>query len=146
MKRLKMLAAVFAAVLGIVGAANARIEITEWMYVGYGSEFVEFTNVGSTPIDMTGWSFDDDSRTPGSWSLSGFGIVAPGQSVLLIEGSAATFRSQWNLAASVKIVDGNTHNLGRNDEINIYDAANNLVDRLTYGDEKYSGTVRTQYK
>ena len=51
--------------------AQAQMRITEWMYNGKldGNslgEFVEFTNVGSSAIDMTGWSFDDDSRTAGT--------------------------------------------------------------------------------
>ena len=43
----------------------------------------------------------------------------------------------------VKIADGNTNNLGRADEINIYDASNALVDRLTYDDQNLGGP-RTQ--
>lgn len=114
---------------------SAAIRITEWMYQGANGEFVEFTNVGNTPVDMTGWSFDDNSRTPGSTSLSAFGIVAPGESVILTEANAATFRAAWNLCDAVKVIGNLTDNLGRNDEINLYDAGGNLVDRLTYNDE-----------
>lgn len=35
--------------------AEAQIRITEFMYAG--EEFIELTNVGSTPVDFTGWSF-----------------------------------------------------------------------------------------
>ncbi len=135
---------VLAAVLAAPAQA-AIIEITEWMYNGYGSEFIEFTNVSGAPVDLTGWSFDDNSRTPGSFSLSSIGILAPGESFLVIEGTAADFRTDWGLPAWVKIADGNTHNLGRNDEINIYDNLNQLVDRLTYNDQANQGP-RTQYK
>ena len=72
-----------ALMLCTVGVASAQMRITEWSYQGANGEFVEFTNVGATPIDMTGWSFDDDSRTPGSQSLSTFGTVNPGVSVVL---------------------------------------------------------------
>ncbi len=113
----------------------AAIRITEWMYQGANGEFVEFTNVGNAPVDMTGWSFDDNSRTPGSTSLSAFGLVAPGESVILTEANAAAFRTAWNLCDAVKVIGGLTDNLGRNDEINLYDADGNLVDRLTYNDE-----------
>lgn len=128
-------------------AAHANVQITEFEYNGNGdstgtAEFVELTNLGSTAIDFTGWSFDDGSRTPGSFSLSALGLVVAGQSVLIVEGSAADFRSAWNLASSVKVAEGNANNLGRSDEINIYDAGGVLVDRLTYGDQTYAGTVR----
>ncbi|HOQ04595.1 MAG TPA: lamin tail domain-containing protein [Anaerohalosphaeraceae bacterium] len=133
-------------VLGVLlgGAAGARMVITEWMYSGVNGEFVEFTNVGTTSVDMTGWSFDDNSRTPGSVDLSAFGLVSPGESVILTEADAAAFRTAWGLGASVKIIGNLTHNLGRNDEINLYDAGGVLIARLTYGDQDFPGTIRTQ--
>ena len=132
------------------GRAEGAIRITEWMYNGGGAgnigEFVEFTNLGPAAVDFTGWSFDDSSRAPGSQSLSAFGLVAPGESVVFTDSLAADFRTNWNLLAAVKIVGGNANNLGRSDEINVYDAANALVDRLTYGDETFPGSIRTQNK
>lgn len=123
--------------------------ITEWMYNGAGSgstgEFVEFTNVSGAAIDMTGWSFDDDSRTPGTVDLSAFGLVAPGQSVILTDETAATFTSVWALSG-VAVIGGNSANLGRNDEINLFDNTGALAARLTYGDQNYAGTPRTQLK
>lgn len=129
------------AVLGSAPATAATVAITEWMYNG--DEFIEFTNLTASPVDFTGWSYDDDSRTPGTVSLSAFGIVAPSESVILAEADAATFRTTWGLAPTVKVIGKNTVNLGRNDEINLYNAANDLVDRLTYGDQNFPGTIRT---
>lgn len=124
------------------------IRITEWMYSGGDGEFVELTNAGSAPIDMAGWSFDDSGRTPGAFDLSGFGVVMPGQSVILTEAAPKAFRAAWQLPESVVIVGelGVTvgNNLGRNDEINVFDAAGELVDRLTYGDQAIPGSIRTQ--
>lgn len=117
----------------IVSSLTAQMRITEYQYNG--SEFVELTNVGSASIDMTGWSFDDASRTAGSLSLSGFGTVQAGESVIICEATAAAFRILWNLCDNVKIVGSNSQNLGRADEINIYDNAANLIDRLTYNDQ-----------
>jgi len=127
------------------------MRITEYMYNGGGTagvgEYVEFTNVGGSTVDMTGWSFDDNSRLPGSQSLIAFGIVQPGESVILTELAAATFRTNWNLCAGVKIIGGCTNNLGREDEINLYDATNTLIDRLTYGDVTFSpGSIRATLK
>jgi hypothetical protein len=126
------------------GPANAQMRITEWAYQG--PEYVEFTNVGAVAIDMTGWSYDDDSRTPGVTSLSAFGIVQPGLSVVLAEDTEATFRGLWgpNLPASVPVIGENAANLGRNDEINLFDNLNALVDRLAYGDQTFPGTIRAQ--
>jgi predicted extracellular nuclease len=139
-----------AALVAMVHPASAAIRITEWMYNGAGAgnigEFVEFTNLGPAAVDFTGWSFDDSSRAPGSQSLSAFGLVASGESVVFTDSLAADFRTNWNLPAAVKIVGGNANNLGRSDEINLYDAANALVDRLAYGDETFTGSIRTQNK
>lgn len=134
-----------AAALALSAAsANAGLFITEWQYNG--SEYIEFTNMGSLPLNTAGWSFDDDSRTPNTVDLSPFGLVQPGESVILAEAAAAEFRLEWSLPASVKVIGGNTTNLGRDDEINLYDALNNLADRLNYGDNASDtlGSIRTQ--
>lgn len=122
---------------------NAQMRITEYMYTGEGEEFIEFTNIGNTTIDMTGWSYDDSSQTPGVFSLSGFGMVAPGESVIITEDNSADFRLDWGLDASVKVLGGYNNNLGRNDEINLFDDNDVLIDQLTYGDEDFVGTIRT---
>lgn len=137
--------------IAISVTALPDMRITEYMYNGLGAggagEFVEFTNVGSTAIDMTGWSFDDNSRVAGSQSLTNFGIVQPGESVILTESNAGTYRTNWNLCAGIKIIGNSINNLGREDEINLYDASNNLVDRITYGDQTFSpGSIRTTAK
>ncbi|MDY6949384.1 MAG: lamin tail domain-containing protein [Pseudomonadota bacterium] len=126
--------------------ASAQIYITEWMYNGNGrtGEYIEFTNLGDSAVDFTGWSFDDDSRNAGTVSLSAFGLVNPGESVILTEASASEFRSVWNLSTSVDVIGNNSTNLGRADEINLYDGAGNLVDRLTYGDNAIPGSIRAQ--
>lgn len=124
-------------------AAHGEIRITEWMYTGTGGEFVELTNVGLLPIDMTGWSYDDVDAVPGSFDLSGFGTVDPGESVIIAEDPAATFITAWGLTG-IDVLGDNTHNLGRSDEINIFDATNTLADRLTYGDQVFLGSIRTQ--
>ena len=128
--------------------SSGGMRITEWMYAGTSGEFVEFTNLSGTAIDMTGWSIDDNNATPGAFDLSAFGSVQPGESVIVTEALEATFRAAWNLAPDVKIigqlgvVTGN--NLGRNDQIHLYDASDSLADQLSYGDETYPGSIRTQ--
>jgi predicted extracellular nuclease len=125
--------------------AQAEMRITEWMYNGTNGEFIEFTNIGSEAIDMKNWSFDDDSRTANTIDLSAFGTVAAGESVILTDAaSAADFRTAWGLATTVKVIAGNSANLGRNDELNLFDESDVLADRLTFGDQNIPGTIRTQ--
>jgi predicted extracellular nuclease len=133
--------------LGSSVLVHAQIRITEWMYNGKGAnsvgEFVELTNMGASSVDMTGWSFDDSSRSAGSQSLSAFGSVASHKSLILTDLSASDFRTDWSLPLSVKVIGGNSNNLGRADEINVYDNANALVTRLTYDDQSIAGSPRT---
>jgi hypothetical protein len=135
-----------------LAAAQSRMVITEWMYQGgtaTGGEYVEFTNVGDQAADLTGWSFDDSARQPGSFDLSPLGVVLPGESVLIAEDPAEAFRSVWGIGGGTKVVGALGlkigSNLGRSDEINLFDAAGDLVDRLTYGDETFPGTPRTRW-
>ncbi|QMW01407.1 beta strand repeat-containing protein [Spirosoma foliorum] len=129
--------------ISVNAAPTGVIRITEFAYNGAGAanEFIELTNVGNAPIDMTGWSFDDNSRVPGSFTISGFGVVQPGESVVIAEASEAVFRAAWYLPATVKVVGSNNQNLGNGDEMNIYDASNNLVDRLTYPSSSAGGAT-----
>ncbi|MFG0260591.1 MAG: lamin tail domain-containing protein [Phycisphaerales bacterium JB041] len=125
------------------GTASAQIAITEYLYSANFAEYVEFTNISNSPVDMAGWSYDDNSREPGTLDLSAFGVIAPGESVIISEEPADDFITVWGLSG-VKVIGEYTNNLGRSDEINLYDAADNLVDRLTYGDEDFPGTIRAQ--
>jgi predicted extracellular nuclease len=135
---------IVAVCLFVSAVSSAQIAITEWMYSGTDGEFIELTNVGTTAIDMTDWSFDDSHRKIGQFVLSALGVVAPGESVILAEKSPDDFRTAWNLNASVRILSGYVNNLGRGDEINIYDAEGGLVDRLTFEDDGEAGGPKTQ--
>ncbi len=140
-----------ATILAIVAASSsvalAEIRITEWMYspLGGPGEYFELTNVGNVPVDMSGWSQDDNTRRPGVHPLGAFGIVQPGESVIGTETTdVAAFQTYWNLPLSVKVIGyGSVDNIGRSDEINLYDNFGALVDQLTYSDSSGLGP-RTQ--
>ncbi len=124
--------------------AQGQMVITELTYQSQtgGIEFVEFTNIGNAPVDMTGWSYDDDSFTAGTIDLSAFGVVQAGESVVLCEDPANDFRLIWGLPSSVKVIGGNSANLGRNDGVGLYDATLTEVDRIDFGDEDFPSTPR----
>lgn len=147
-------AAVLAAASLCTAATAAGMQITEYMYqgtniAGVDGEFAEFTNMGPTAIDLTGWWFMDSTSGTPDVSLSAFGVVGVGESVILSQAPAADFRTAWGLAPTVKVIGGNVRNLGRQDQINLYDNLGALVDSLTYGDPGSSPSmpgVRTQNK
>lgn len=127
---------------------DAGMRITEFMYSGVSGEFIEFTNMSDAPIDMTGWSVDDDHAVANIFDLSLFGVVQPGESVVVTESVADDFRTAWSLPATAKVIgqfgaiSGN--NLGRSDQIHLFNANGAMVDRLYFGDQTYPGTIRTQ--
>jgi hypothetical protein len=123
-------------------ASTGNIKITEWEYDG--SEFVEFTNFDTDSVDLSGWSFSDNHEQPGNTDLSSAGVVAPGESFILTDVTAAAFRADWGLADTVKVVGGNKTNLGRADEINIYDGTDKLIDSLSYDDQNGKGPRTNQ--
>lgn len=125
---------------------SAGLRVTEYMYSGTNGEFVEFTNLSGAPIDMTGWSLDDDSAVAGTFSLSGAGVLAPGASIIVTDAAPAAFATAWGLTGVTILGPNTVAALGRNDQINVYDASGDLVERLTYGDESFPGTIRTQTK
>lgn len=131
--------------LAAAAPAMAQVQITEWMYSGNSDEYIEFTNLGGAAIDFAGWVYDDASRSfSDGFSLTGFGLVGVGESVLITEGDAGSFRANWGLAGSVKVLGGYANNIGRGDEINLFDAGGNLVDLLAYDDRAFPGTIRAQ--
>jgi len=91
--------------IGSPGIGNVgRVIITEIAPWGsstppYSADWFEVTNIGGAAIDITGWKMDDNSN---SFALSvpivGVGSIAPGQSAVLIEGTATTainFVTAW---------------------------------------------------
>ncbi len=150
--------ALLVAAAGTAATANANIRITEYMYSATSGEYLELTNLGSTPVDMTGWVYDDSSAvfSPANATgaddalgndqgllLDAFGIVQPGESVIITESVDFIFRADWNLGASVKIISEIENNLGRGDTINIFDASGTIVDILEY-DDRDTGGPRAQ--
>jgi len=61
-------------------AEDSPMRVTESMYSsGGGGEFVEFTNVSDTVVDMARWSMDDSNALAGAFDLSAFGSAQPGE-------------------------------------------------------------------
>ena len=137
-----LLALVLAASALSTAPLAAQVRITEYMYSGAGGEFVELTNLGATAVNLSGWSLDDDSALAGVVDLSPLGILASGQSAVVVEVPTATFEADWGLSG-VPLLQKTAAGFGRNDAIVIFDAAGGLADVLIYGDQDFPGSIRT---
>jgi hypothetical protein len=120
------------------------VRITEYMYDGSSGEYVELTNTSAQPIDMAGWSLDDQSANVGVIPLDAAGVLAPGASLVVTDAAPAIFRARWGLGNVPVVGSVTAAPLGRADAIHVFDPTGRLSDSLHYGDEVYPGTLRAK--
>jgi len=101
-------------------------------------EFVEIVNVGTTPVDLTGWYLLDDDDAHDRCPLSG--ILSPG-AYLVAPGRVDLFQAAYPGAPNVSpvgcegAVAGDGFSLGNtSDTVRLFDAGDDLVDSVTYAD------------
>ena len=128
-------------------SAHASVIISEAAPWSSGSspvaaDWFELTNTGVSAINITGWSMDDSSATPGVAPLTGVTSIAAGQSVIFIEGNGsanATFINTWfGDSTPTGFIIGNYTGSGiglstSGDGVNIFDAANILQTSVSFG-------------
>jgi hypothetical protein len=153
---MKQLILAAGAALLIAGSARAAIIISEVDPSGssstnntYNADWFELTNTGATAQDITGWKMDDNSHTFASAvGLRGVTSIAPGQSVVFVEGTAdgstdstidSNFTNFWfgsNVPAGFTIGNYGGTGVGLSqtaDEVNIYDSAGNEITGVGFG-------------
>lgn len=105
--RLPILAALCVAAGSQCASAAAILRITEVMSNGDTADWFELTNYGDAAGSLANYRMDDNSFAIGSSvALADIASIAPGQSVIFIEGDAtvaSAFRTNWNLGAGVLI-------------------------------------------
>jgi len=142
LRRFEMMKSVICLVVAafLAVTANAGIVITEVMPGSLhdtgaaNGDWFELTNSGATAVNITGWSWVDNSTSHAKLVFPSMTIQA-GQSILCLDESAAnaaTFRTIWGIDNSQVILDktvmGDFHGLGKSgDGVFIYDASNKLV-------------------
>lgn len=158
-----LLVAVVASTLLVIPVTEsaAQVRITEFMSEGQGDalqgnggrrqrEFFEITNLGTTSVDVSTWSYNDNNvNDPNNWGPS-IGSILAGESIIFTQMTAADFRSYWGLGSNIRIVSYlQLSNLGNADTINIYNSftqdGSTLVDSLIYtADARGSGVSRNR--
>lgn len=149
MRHVSMLCAVAGlTVCAFASASSAQVRVTEVMSEGQGDilsgnggrrqrEFFELTNLGAAPVDLTGWSYNDNNTNDPIAFGALVGILQPGQSAVFTQMTAADFRTYWGLDNSVVVFSFlQLSNLGNADTINIYNSvvqdASTLVESVSY--------------
>jgi uncharacterized protein YjiK len=140
---------------GVVVPSVIISEITPWgsgSGSSYSADWFEITNIGSTPVDLTGWKMDDDSGTfANAVGLAGLTTLAPGTSAIFMETSTlettkAAFLAAW--FGSTPPVDlligrysGSGVGLGTGgDAVHLFDATGNRVTSVSFGTSTSSVT------
>jgi VCBS repeat-containing protein len=120
-----------------------------------GADWFELTNRGTTAIDLTGWKVDDNSASfANAVALNGLTSIAPGESVIFVEGSNPTtaesaFIANWfggTAPSNLQIgtYTGSGIGLGTGgDAVNIYDASGTLQANISFGASPTGPTFTT---
>ncbi|MBD2679991.1 SdiA-regulated domain-containing protein [Nostoc paludosum FACHB-159] len=109
----------------------------------YGADWFEVTNTGASTVNITGWRIDDDSNNfANSVALNGVTSIAPGQSVIFIEGNATTanaFKTAWfgnNAPSNFTIGTYSGSGIGLStggDAVNLFDSSGNRITGISFG-------------
>lgn len=129
----------------VVGGSNA-IKVTEVAPWSSGNsalaaDWFELTNTGSTPVDISNWRMYDSGAGGfgSSGPLSGISSIAPGESVIFVDGAAKVppFITNWyGASAPAGLQIGTYADPGLStsgDAVNIYDAGGTVKASVTFG-------------
>jgi VCBS repeat-containing protein len=134
-------------------AARARItEVSPWSSgnTDYAADWFEITNIGNTPVDLTGWKMDDNSNAfANAVALRSVTVIPAGKSAVFFEGEgsgstdpliAANFAAAWFGAAGLPAgfllgaYSGSGVGLSTGgDAVNLFDAAGKRITGVSFG-------------
>ncbi len=108
-----------------------------------GADWFELTNTGTSAIDISGWRVDDSSNSfASSLALLGVSSINAGQSVIFVEGTAATannFITNWFGASApanfaIGFYSGSAIGLSTSgDAVNIFNASGAVQASVIFG-------------
>jgi hypothetical protein len=138
------IAAVVMLLLSVSFMSRAQLQITEVMSssshanTSVNGDWWELYNSGLSPIDLTGYSWDDNTVTPGSADFNGL-TIGPGQAIVIVQesiGAEQTWADLWGLSGVTVLNLGNTEfqNFSSGgDEVHLYDPSANQIASVSFG-------------
>ena len=130
--------------LGWALSARADLMITEVMSSSShtnsaaNGDWWELYNSGAAAVDLTGYSWDDNTATAGSADFNGLTLAA-GQVLIICQetlGAETAWLDLWNLTGVTVLNLGNTEfqNFGATgDEIHLYDPSSTQIATVSFG-------------
>jgi hypothetical protein len=151
----KQLLGAVALVAASLTSASAQLIISEVHPTGssasttYAADWFEVSNLGAAAVDITGWKVDDSSPSfAAAVALRGVTSIAPGQSVIFLEGKAdgstdatigAAFQSAWfgsSVPAGLTLGFYGGSGIGLSsggDAVNLFNSSGTIVVGVTFG-------------
>ncbi len=123
--------------------ANAELAITEIMsqseHIGVAGDWWELTNTGPSSVNLTGYSWDDDSHIAGVVTFGNV-IIGAGESIIILDAPSNDtddWKSVWGLGDNANVYDhshfsGTFPGLGSSDGVFLYDSGDVLVTSVEY--------------
>ena len=133
--------------IAAVQHASAAIIITEVMssssHAGgsNNADWFEVTNTGASAVNITGWSWDDDSAIANTATFGSLTSIAAGQSIIVSQetvGQEAAWKTDWGLSPAAVVVNVGSANpipgfSANGDSIFIFDSTNTQVATVVFG-------------
>lgn len=124
---------------GPAHAADSDVTISEIMYHAPDTdaqfanlEFIELTNAGSAPVDLSGWSFTAGITLATADAKFPAGTAIPAGGRLVGTSDPALFQAKYGFAADFSYAGTSLSNGG--EQVTLSDAAATVVDDVTYDD------------
>ncbi|MDP0490273.1 MAG: choice-of-anchor I family protein, partial [Verrucomicrobiota bacterium JB023] len=99
-------------------------------------DYWELTNFGTEAVDISGFSWDDNSRSADAaaeWAFPSGTSIAAGESVIVTSADADDFRAWWGLDSSIQVIQtADAPGLGKGDGVAFFDASGNEIFYFTY--------------
>lgn len=119
-------------------------------------DWFEVTNFGTDPIDMDGFSWDDESRLAGRHEINSTLMVAPGQSIIFLDAvvpeDTAWLVSWQQLATGLVVITKDEFSAigfsafsSGGDEVNLYDDLGQLISRATFAGSDITAGVSIEF-
>ncbi|WPB56285.1 SdiA-regulated domain-containing protein [Xylophilus sp. GOD-11R] len=129
---------------GAAPSLPASVLISELNSNANGGDFFEIYNYGTTPANLLGWRWDDDSADTSDAASVAFPAItlAPGARLVVVASSnLATFTTAWGLdPATFNGVALGGPGLGQGDAVVLFDDLGRVVARFNYGTAAITAT------
>ena len=139
-------------ILVLVGSITAQVRLSEIMFrpdtLSNYTEFVEIVNIGSTPVDLTGWKIGDSLDVDAILPHNGNAVLLPGQYGIILDPGYFDHASIYDelipdTALILTIEDASFGRYGLRNAppltVYLYDAGGVLVDSYRYSSDNPPG-------